>query len=1411
MLLSVSTRSSACSPLNVPTVNTATLIGTNLFLNISNTSSWLNCPNVIDVEVACLFASFSGSTTATFTSPPQSFASSPYSYNQMTISIAPLCAGSVYKFRVRERNNNSPVSSLWSSALTFTTPGTFVQPTLILSASPNIICPPATNQLFASVINTCGTMAFTYSWSPSTGLSSTNIANPVATVTSPIVYTCVVTGGATGCWSVSATIALNLGSSPPVPGTAAASPTSVCTGKSVLLSLVSSTGNVQWQSATSSTGPWTDITGATTPTVISPTLPSNTCFRAIVSSCAGNSVTTNTICVTTNPIPVLTSSIGCSNTVALVMMSNFGASGTPTLVNWIPAPIAVNAQSTTATYGYNGPVTVTMSFPDGCVSQSTVNIPTPSLTINTASINCNNLGSATVTPANMTGPFFYNWAPTGQTTSIATGLYPGTYTISVGFNNGNCVHTSATTFNSLLPFTGVISTATSVPCYGVASGTGAITNLTGGTGNNQFLWTNGATSLTTQSVSALTTGVWTVSVTDAITFCSINQVFIVLSPSAMTLNVSASSPTACAGQIINLTSVNSGGTPGSGYTYTWVGGPSTHTYDATQNSGGTYVYTAQSQDANSCLISKTISVTFTPNPVISVSHVSICPLQSGTLIASGASSYTWSNFVTGNTIVGSPLATTEYTVRGTVQTCSSQATASIIVKPLPVPLISSNSPLCNADALLLSGGGGSQYLWTGPGSFLSGVQNPQIPNATPLQSGNYTLKVTAANGCTATATIPVTIHPSPSLSSTGSTVCVNQFLTLNAVSGSAITYTWSGPNGFNSNVQNYSVSNPPVNMSGFYTVVASSAESCTNSSIAHVTVTAMPQPVIASNSPKCQGSVLSLTATGGDSYAWYGPNSFISNLVNPIINNVQLTANGIYTLDAITGPCVARVQHTVTIWALPIPVAQGISVCETKSISLGVISTGSIISYLWNGPFNYTAGTQTTTRDSCKMHFGGIYTITVSDINNCSASDTTLVVIRANPLITTISTTVCIMENALLKAYGADSYVWNGPDGFTSYKSDALIPIAKYPFPTTYTVVGTAPNSCTSVATASVHTLPRPTPTLIAEKERVCFNSTLSLKGYGGTGYSWQGPDNFHMAGQTATFTATNFGMAGIYTLVVSDINNCRNIATVSITIDHLPNGSLTGKMEGCAPFCTELEYRSLMTSEKSSWLMENATRFNQNKFSYCFNTPGKHKIIGNLTDTILNCINEVTVYVQAFEVPQADFTYTPAEPIENFDEILFTDATPGGAEKWSWHLGGVSPVNKQAISTQEIATYIFQDMGTYPLALVVTNKWGCTDTVIKPIIVHPDFHIYVPNAFTPNEDGRNEIFIPVCRGVEKYSLTIFNRWGDKIFHTTDTSEGWDGYYKGLPSPGGIYVWQVNAFSKQGGGKEMKGHFTLYR
>lgn len=180
-----------------------------------------------------------------------------------------------------------------------------------------------------------------------------------------------------------------------------------------------------------------------------------------------------------------------------------------------------------------------------------------------------------------------------------------------------------------------------------------------------------------------------------------------------------------------------------------------------------------------------------------------------------------------------------------------------------------------------------------------------------------------------------------------------------------------------------------------------------------------------------------------------------------------------------------------------------------------------------------------------------------------------------------------------------------------------------------------------------------------------------------------------------------------------------------------------------------------------------------------------------------------------------ADFVFSPTITTIFDPDILFTDNSQSGNYEsfspsilqWKWTLEDGTILNdvKQFIHT-------YANYGEYYVSLEVTNTYGCKDKVRKKITILPEYRFWVPNAFTPNNDGLNDVFLPIVYGVENYVLEIYDRWGEKIFHTDNVKQGWDGYYKGVLCKEDVYVWKINfknVISRRQ--EEHLGHVTLIR
>lgn len=401
-------------------------------------------------------------------------------------------------------------------------------------------------------------------------------------------------------------------------------------------------------------------------------------------------------------------------------------------------------------------------------------------------------------------------------------------------------------------------------------------------GGTAKLWASGATSYTwmpgnqtadTIYVSPLATTDYTLTAQTGTCVATATVTVIVITNPTITVN----NAQICIGASATLTA--SGAT-----TYSWSpasGLSATSGSTVIANPSSTTVYTVIGT-VGTCTATTTSTVTVNPLPVVTATGATVCVGNTINLSSAGANTYTWSgpnsfssnqqnpSLSNANSSMGG-----SYTVTGTDPNgCSSTATATVIVNPSPVVYAGSNSPVCVNQNVNLSSNGGAFYSWTGPNNFTSSQQNPTVTAVTAADNGTYTVVAIALTGCSATATVMVTVNPLPNVIATNnSPVCPSDNIDLSC-NNSGVTYSWAGPNSFTSNQQNPLISNAAQNMAGSYVVVVTDANGCSSGAVTNVTVSPTPSLVPVSDYTICAGNTFpgvtfSTTPTGTIStFAW---------------------------------------------------------------------------------------------------------------------------------------------------------------------------------------------------------------------------------------------------------------------------------------------------------------------------------------------------------------------------------------------------------------------------------------------------------------------------------------------------------------------------------------------------------------
>jgi gliding motility-associated-like protein len=174
---------------------------------------------------------------------------------------------------------------------------------------------------------------------------------------------------------------------------------------------------------------------------------------------------------------------------------------------------------------------------------------------------------------------------------------------------------------------------------------------------------------------------------------------------------------------------------------------------------------------------------------------------------------------------------------------------------------------------------------------------------------------------------------------------------------------------------------------------------------------------------------------------------------------------------------------------------------------------------------------------------------------------------------------------------------------------------------------------------------------------------------------------------------------------------------------------------------------------------------------------------------------------------PIADFSVDPSDGLSTFNNTVHITDQSVGAAHWNWLIGS------GYTTLQQNPTYTFTDTGAVQIRLIVTHPEGCKDSLTKVLDIRPEIRWYMPNAFTPNADSKNDVFMGkgFLEGATSFNMSIWNRWGEQVFESSDASEAWNGRVRnvGIMSPAGLYVYIVTFTGPRGEKHEFKGYATL--
>ena len=536
-------------------------------------------------------------------------------------------------------------------------------------------------------------------------------------------------------------------------------------------------------------------------------------------------------------------------------------------------------------------------------------------------------------------------------------------------------------------------------------------------------------------------------------------------------------------------------------------------------------------------------------------------------------------------------------------------------------------------------------------------------------------------------------------------------------------------------------------------------------------------------------------------YTWSTGDTVPSIYVNPTITTVfYLTVTDVCGYSAIDSVKIAVISpHFAN-------AGNDTTMCFGESVKL--TATGGN-TYLWSTgdttPSITVSPPDTTT-----------YYVTVSDA--CSDIDTVTVNVNPLPVVIagSINDSICHGDTTVLYVNGAYTYLWSSDPsdptlvGQTTFPNPVVKPLLN----TTYYVTGTDIHGCQDTSMTRVIIRPNPTSAFSLSNISLCEgeNTTVTFKGIASNDASYDWDFNGGIsAGSGEGPYEVFWSSRGVYiiSLQVTDKGCLSPVSSDTVVVHPLPEVDFTVDVtEGCPPLKVKFTDNSTNVISNASFIWEfgnGAKSYEKDPVYFYFHT-GTYSV----THTVINqdgCIGTLTKddLITVYPVPKAGFVIEP-DIVSIFNPIVnFYDNSEGDGLIYYWDLGdGYSSIIPDFIHT-------YSDTGTYVVNLKVINSYGCVDSITGKVIVRPDYTIYVPNAFTPNADGSNDIFRVYSVNIIEFNFSIYNRWGAQLFQTTNTEEGWDGYYQGKLCPVDTYVYVIYYKDALGDYHHKYGHFLLVR
>jgi gliding motility-associated-like protein len=697
---------------------------------------------------------------------------------------------------------------------------------------------------------------------------------------------------------------------------------------------------------------------------------------------------------------------------------------------------------------------------------------------------------------------------------------------------------------------------------------------------------------------------------------------------------------------------------------------------------------------------------------------------------------------------------------------------------------SNDTSLCGVSPVQLLAGGGVSYSWT-PASTLNnpGINNPV---ATPLATTIYRVIVTNAAGCTKTDSVKIAVNSFPVITKSNDTsVCSSSPAQLIANGGSI--YSWTPA----STLSNPGIFNPVATPTAntLYYVTVTNAAGCSKKDSIKITVKNLPVITKSKDTGICLNSTAQLLAGGGSVYSWTPASSLNNpNISNPVATPLVTTSYHVTVTNA--GGCPKMDSIKITVNRLPVvSTSNDMGICNNSPVQL---LAGGGTSYSWmpvstlNNPniYNPVATPSATTT----------YYVTVTNAAGCTKLDSIKISTSAPPVITKSNDTViCRNTSAQLFAAGGSTYLWTPASSLNN--AGIPNPMATPNTFTTYYVIVTNASGCSKSDSVKIGINPVPVVTK-SNDTTICNQTSVKIFATGGNSYLWSPASS--LDNPTSNSPVASPLTTTLYKVTITDARTCNYKDSVKVSIRSAAIFTVSPGGSVCSGTPKQLQ-----ASGGDSYLWTPAADLNNPNISNPVATPG---VSTTYTVTIhKNTCNETgSLTTDVMVLPGLSVKASSSNDLSCSQGS--SQLTAAGASNYLW-----TPAT--GLNNSNIGNPIAMPSSTtlYKVTGKAINGCSGSDTVTVKVNFTINALYLLPNSFTPNNDGINDCFgIKYWGAVRDIDFSIYNRFGEKVFHTNDPAICWDGTYKQKLQEPNVFVYIIKAKTTCGN-VERKGIVALIR